>query len=210
MKEKSFKILKSKIIIGLFVVFFLVSLAVTGCMYSRDQVEEKGTKAESLIIHSQKLIELLRDKKIEEFSKYIHPTKGIRFSPYAYIDVDKDLIFQTQEIVELWKGSEKYTWGAYDGSGFPIELTLQEYYEQFIYDVDFVNPQMIGNNTVIGKGTTVNNIAEAYPDGVFIEYHFDHIDPQYAGIDWRSLRLVFEKIEDAYYVVGIVHDQWTI
>jgi (p)ppGpp synthase/HD superfamily hydrolase len=29
-------------------------------------------------------------------------------------------------------------------------------------------------------------------------------------MDWRSLRLVFEKKNDIWYLVGIIHDQWTI
>jgi (p)ppGpp synthase/HD superfamily hydrolase len=29
-------------------------------------------------------------------------------------------------------------------------------------------------------------------------------------MDWRSLRLVFEKKDDIWYIVGIIHDQWTI
>jgi hypothetical protein len=35
-------------------------------------------------------------------------------------------------------------------------------------------------------------------------------DPEYEGMDWRSLRLVFEKKNDIWYLVGIIHDQWTI
>jgi len=26
-----------------------------------------------------------------------------------------------------------------------------------------------------------------------VEYHFPGIDPQYGGLDWRSLRLVFQQ-----------------
>ncbi len=29
-------------------------------------------------------------------------------------------------------------------------------------------------------------------------------------MDWCSLRLVFEKWGAQYYLVGVVHDQWTI
>jgi hypothetical protein len=29
-------------------------------------------------------------------------------------------------------------------------------------------------------------------------------------MDWRSLRLVFEEQGGSWYLVGIVHDQWTI
>jgi hypothetical protein len=29
-------------------------------------------------------------------------------------------------------------------------------------------------------------------------------------MDWQSLRLVFEETAGNWYLVGIVHDQWTI
>jgi len=43
-----------------------------------------------------------------------------------------------------------------------------------------------------------------------VEYHFPGIDPQYGGLDWRSLRLVFQQSGGEWYLVGIIHDQWTI
>jgi len=101
-------------------------------------------------------------------------------------------------------------WGAYDGTGDPINLTFEGYYNKFIYDVDFANAKIIGNNTVVGHGNSLINISEVYPGAVFIEYHFPGFDPQYNGMDWRSLRLIFEEKDGAWYIVGIVHDQWTI
>jgi hypothetical protein len=69
---------------------------------------------------------------------------------------------------------------------------------------------MIGNNIVIGKGNTLENIHEVYPDGVFVEFHFTGFNEQYDGMDWKSLRLVFEQDGGSWRLVGIVHDQWTI
>jgi hypothetical protein len=34
--------------------------------------------------------------------------------------------------------------------------------------------------------------------------------PEYAGLDWASLLLVFEQYESRWYLVALVHDQWTI
>jgi hypothetical protein len=103
-----------------------------------------------------------------------------------------------------------YNWGTYDGSGMPIELTFREYYEEFVYDVDFARPDVVGFNERVGQGNSIDNIASAYPDGVMVEYHFEGFDPEYAGMDWRSLRLVFEEKDGIWYLVGVVHDQWTI
>ena len=43
-----------------------------------------------------------------------------------------------------------------------------------------------------------------------VEYHFPGFDPQYGGLDWASLRLVFQEFEGRWVLVGIIHDEWTI
>ena len=62
----------------------------------------------------------------------------------------------------------------------------------------------------IGQGNSINNIAQIYPSAVTVEYHFEGFEEEYAGLDWRSLRLVFEASGGTWYLVGIVHDEWTI
>jgi hypothetical protein len=89
-------------------------------------------------------------------------------------------------------------------------LTFAEYFERFIYSADFANPEQIGYNKVLQEGNSINNIPEYYPQAEFVEYHFSGFDPQYEGMDWQSLRLVFEKVDGRYYLVGIVHAEWTI
>lgn len=108
------------------------------------------------------------------------------------------------------ENTQIYNWGVYDGSGESIDLPFSEYYNKFIYDVDFADADIIGNNTVAKVGNTVNNISQAYPNGSFVEFHFSGFDAKYAGLDWRSIRLVFEKVNENWYLVGIIHDQWTV
>ena len=108
------------------------------------------------------------------------------------------------------KDTKVYNWGLYDGSGEPIELSFMDYYETFVYDVDFLNPEVIGINTLIGMGNTYVNISEVYPNAEFVELHFNGIDPQYEGIDWRSLYLIFEKVDSTWKLIAITHGQWTI
>ena len=152
----------------------------------------------------------IKNKDMKKLSGFIHPDKGVRFSPYGYIDTSKHLIFTSSQVSGLLRDKTEYTWGDYDGTGEPIKLMFEGYYKKFVYDVDFANAKIIGNNTVVGHGNTLINIPEVYPAAVFIEYHFPGFDPQYNGMDWRSLRLIFEEKDGIWYIVGIVHDQWTI
>lgn len=157
-----------------------------------------------------KVINVIKDKDMERLSEFVHPEDGVRFSPYGYVDVENDLVFAASDVRKLLSDSTLYAWGSYDGTGDPIELTFEDYYKKFIYDVDFANAEQIGYNEILGHGNTLENSAEVYKDSTIVEYHFPGFDPQYEGLDWRSLRIVFEKVNDTWYLVGIIHDEWTI
>lgn len=156
------------------------------------------------------IMDSIKNKDMNRLSSYISPTLKLRFSPYDYIDIENSQVFTLEEVKDLQSGTELYLWGHYDGSGEPIELSFNDYYKRFIYDEDFANPQIIGNDTAIGKGNTVDNIKDVYPNSHFVEFHFTGFDPQYGGADWRSLKLVFEQENGKWYLVAIVHGEWTI
>ena len=169
-----------------------------------------SAQSSSLLSSALTVVELLQDQDMSGLSAHVHPAQGVRFSPYGYINLQENLVFSAQDIATLLPGSQIYNWGAFDGSGDPIDLTFSDYYDRFIYDQDFADPHMIGNNIVIGTGNTLINIDQAYPDGSFVEFHFTGFDAQYLGMDWKSLRLVFEDVNGSWFLVGIVHDEWTI
>lgn len=167
-------------------------------------------QAASLEQQAEKVLMALKNKDGEALASFAHPTKGVRFSPYGHISISNDIRLLPSEIEEAFTSIEKRTWGAYDGSGEPITLTFSDYAQRFVYDQDFLNAPQKATDEILGTGNTLINIAEVYPSATFIEYHFPGFDPQYSGIDWKSLRLVFEKMDTGWYLVGIIHDQWTI
>src|SRR5437868_4618871 len=69
---------------------------------------------------SKKIIIALKNKDMKTFSTFVHPIKGVRFSPYSYVDKDSDLVFKKAKIPALFSLRRKYNWGEYDGSGYPI------------------------------------------------------------------------------------------
>lgn len=162
----------------------------------------------SLLYSAAAVLELLKAKDFEGLSAYIDDTKGIRFSPYSYIDVENDKVFTKAQIAAISQDAEEYMWGNYDGTGDPIKLNFNDYYNKFIYDKDFVNPDQIGYNKPIGTGNSLDNLSEVYTNSNFIEFYLQGADP--SMLDWAGLKLVFEKVQDHWVLVGIVHNQWTI
>ena len=165
-----------------------------------DTLNEKDVK--SILI-------LLKNKDYKKFAIHIHPTDGIRFSPYGFVNIKKDQFFTKKNFLQLVNSRKALVWGNYDGSGDEIKLNFADYYSKFIYDADFLFAEKISFNKILSKGNSKNNLNDVYKDCYFAENYFHGFDPKLNGIDWTSLKLVFKKFNSKYFLVGIVHDQWT-
>jgi len=159
---------------------------------------------------SNKVINAISTKHFYAISEIVHPAKGVRFTPYTYVSVDNDVVFNIEKIESFLSNQDVYLWGQYDGTGFEISLTPNEYYDKFIYTEDFLYPEEIGYNEVLSRGNMLENQFEVYENAIVVEYYFSGFNPEYEGIDWRSLRLVFEEYEGEWKLVGVIHNQWTI
>jgi len=56
----------------------------------------------------------------------------------------------------------------------------------------------------------IENQFEVYENPIIVEYYFPGFKAKFGGMDWKSLRLVFEKYKDNWKLRGIIHNQWTI
>ena len=171
-----------------------------------------GQASEPVAMRAAAIMEAIAHKDLETLSRYVHPEEGVRFSPYPYVatGAEGDLVFSADALPALDGDPTVYDWGVFDGTGDPIAMTFSEYWERFVYDAPFWRPHWIGFDEEIGHGNVINNIAEVYPQGAMVEYHFEGFDPAFEGLDWRSLRLVLEEQGGTWYLVGIVHAEWTI
>jgi hypothetical protein len=171
---------------------------------------QRGSASPALASRARTAILALKETDWDTLASLVHPETCLRFSPYPYVQKNQDLVFCPEEIQGFPNNTQVYTWGQFDGSGKPIDMTVQEYYDRFLYDADFAHPEEIGYNVTLGSGNMINNLPDVYPQADFIEYHFSGFDPQYGGMDWRSIRLVFENIQGTWYLVGLIHAEWTI
>ena len=157
-------------------------------------------------------IQVLDARDMKALAALVHPGRGVRLSPYAFVEPEH-VVLEADAIEGAWADTTPRTWGSYDGSGEPIDRTFQQYFDRFVYDADFLSAATVGFNTRLSSGNSLDNAAEVYPDGVIVEYYIAGVKAQYEGMDWRSLKLVFERADggsETWYLVAIVHDEWTI
>lgn len=203
-------------------IFITTASLFTGCVFEKKQdnkidyeLNEEGIIkpefAEQIIKDKTlEVITALKNSDFEKLSTFVHPNKGVRFTPYTHVSIDNDVVLTKEEIKALFNNQRELMWGYYDGIGTEIVLSSKEYYEKFVYSADFANADEIGYNTVLSFGNVLENQFDVYETPIIVEYYFPGFDPQYAGMDWKSLRLVFEEFEGEWLLVGIIHNQWTI
>jgi len=178
----------------------------TGWVNAKYLAKQSGNPDAALAKVAMQAIQAIKQKDFKGLATLVDP-QGLRFSPYTFVGPE-NLSFSPTRVSNLFSDPTIYHWGVFDGSGQPIELTFKDYYKRFIYDVDFAQPEAVGFNVAIGGGSTINNVAEFYPESQVVEYYFSGFDPKYSGMDWRSLRLVFLPSQGDYTLAGIVHDEW--
>ena len=157
---------------------------------------------------AQSVLKILRDRDFEGLAA-MAAKGGVTFSPYAFVE-ESAVKLDAGQLAAL-KMEDTFMWGLYDGSGDPINLTVSEYIDRFVYDKDFMNEtSLIGIDTLVQTGNTIVNLKEAFPNARFIEFAILGTNPDYGGMDWASLRLIFQIEDGDFMLAGVVHDQWTI
>lgn len=170
-----------------------------------------AAEAERLVgASAREALAALRARDGARLASLAHPGKGVLFSPYAYVHPADDVVLRADELRTAFSDPKVRAWGTTDGRGDTIELTFAKYFERWVYDVDFAAAPTVAYNREVGRGNISDNTATAFPDAVMVEQHFEQIDPRYGGMDWRSLRLLFEETGGAWKLVAVVHAEWTI
>lgn len=89
---------------------------------------------------ANRVLELLKAENFSGLAGYVHPESGVRFSPEAFVDQDRDLVLSPEEVATLGTQYSRHVWSvAGDNSDFVVETDFNSYYQRFIYDHDFVH-----------------------------------------------------------------------
>lgn len=166
------------------------------------------TAREAVPIKAEEVIQTLKSRNFKRLAQYVHPEMGLRFSPEVYVDPGHK-VFSAEVIPKLMQDETVYVWGSEDGSGKTIKTTFPQYFERYVYDVDFAATDSIFYNQTLQHGNAINNVPKAFPGCIVVEYYLHEVDPKLQGLDWRALRMVFEPYQNDWYLVGLVHAAWT-
>jgi hypothetical protein len=194
-------------------VLALCMLVLPACKKTQEVGQARLAAAQSnddLLQTANGVIQAMKARDGPRLAQFVHSERGVRFSPYAYVDVERDRVLSRADVQGLWEDGKVYVWGAADGTGDPIHLTPGQYFERFVFDRDYSRATAIGVNNDRAQGNTRNNAAAVYPAAMRVEFYFEPApgegDPAF---EWRALRLVFEREDFSWKLIAVIHDEWT-
>lgn len=166
-----------------------------------------GTVDEAVSTAAIEVLLALRAADTATLSNWVHPEKGLTIAPTSFIS-DENLTFSAENVANLWTDEAAYIWGYDSGTGEAIELPFKEFYDDYLYAEDFFFADAVAYDENIRSGNLIDNAREIFPEAHTVEYHFDGFDPQFGGLDYRTLRIVIEAVGDQQYVVALALGQW--
>lgn len=211
----------------------VVCVGLVGCAADEDPVATTSplrpttvpsdSQADPLLGVAARARNALRDEDYTALAALTSEDEPVVFAPYSYV-TDQSRRLSQQEISQLGTSSTVETWGAYDGSGQPMELDFADYRSRFVWDRDYSAAPSVAVDDYLVSGNSLLNLAEYFgPTAHWVEYSFpateiaEDFDPETwdydlgpPGADWSALRLVFRQTGTDYALIGVVHDSWTI
>lgn len=209
-----------RVIAVLFMVAAIVSTALTvqtpsasaqeDYEYSKDTSKYRipAARAKGIIeARAREVLLAIKNQDMQKLSDFVHPQKGLRLSTYSWIDLD-DRRLSKQQVRNLFKNNRPSVWFKADESGKPMRMTAREYFSKYVYEQDYLKASRVSHNTQHKRSNTIPNVLDFYPRAIVVEYYEPNSDPNERG--WDTLWLVFEKMGNEWYLVGIVKDSPTI
>ncbi|MGO2277487.1 MULTISPECIES: hypothetical protein [unclassified Psychrobacter] len=202
----------------------LFALAATGCQStpeSSEAIVSQPTSSSSTSSNTDISQQILRQQALHiqqalangdyaSIANDIHPTRGVRFSMYAYVRPETDKVFSRDQFTQyLQQSNIQFTWGEKDGTGDPLVMPLPTYLDTWVNASVFNDNSTISFNSSQSIGNSINNLNKIYKNSDFVEFYSNGSE-EYDGMDWRAIRLVFDEYQGKHYLVAIINDQWTI
>ncbi len=154
------------------------------------------------------VLDAVQNHDYAALSAMVHPEKGVTFTPYSTVDAEHDLCFTAAQIAAAESDPNTYMWGTTTAKA-PITLSIPDYFAQYVFNSDYTQASQVGIDMLLGTGNALENVSAAYPGARFVEFYSPGTNSVKSGYDWSSLKLVFEAQGNEWYLIGMIHSEWT-
>lgn len=152
---------------------------------------------------AREVLQALKDLDLVKLSTFVHPQKGVRFSTYAGVS-PSDKRLSSAQLRSLARRDRRALWFVDDDWNRPMRMTTREYLRKYVYDHDYLKATRVSYNTQYIHTYVVPTVLAFYPHAIVVQYYEPNLGTNEES--WNSLWLVFEKVGNEWYLIGIVKD----
>lgn len=160
----------------------------------------------TLLTVSAHVLDALKDEDWKALSTYAS-SSGVTFTPYSTVDPSTNLTFKASDLAKAGSSSSAFVWGVSPDTNEPIQLTIHDYFHNFVWDQDYTCAAEIGLDTIVHAGNCVENVSSAYPSCHYLDFYCPGSTQD--NEDWSSLKLVFHYEGGRWALAAIIHSGWT-
>lgn len=146
----------------------------------------------------------------DSLAKRVHPEKGVLFSPCAYVEPKERIAMKPSEVANLTFDKRIRNWGPQIVEEGDILLSFSDYIKEHLYNLPYNSVEPGKLNEYIRNSQVMSNIDSGVFSDEFIFYEFHVPDNISSQGSWGSLRVVLEKVEQRWFLVGLVNDGMSI
>lgn len=163
-----------------------------------------------LLERAGEVLDALADQDYTALCALVHPQRGVTFTPYSTVDPENDLCFLPDQLSKAISDGSTYLWGFTNGKGDHINLTVSEYISRYVYNEDYRNAPVVSIDQIAVSGNALENVQEVFSDCRFVEYYYPGVKPEMDNFDWCALKVVLAPYAEQWYLVGLIHSEWTV
>jgi hypothetical protein len=173
--------------------------------------EESEEEPLSLLESADLVLKALSTYSFDDLIMFQTEKKDIIFSPYLTFKKEDAACFSPEALKENKKADAVLYWGIQDGTGNPINLTVEKYFERYVYRDDYLSEKAkILENNIETLGSSINIIPEVFPNHEYVSYYLPPEEDDIAEMSWKTLILVFERINNELKIKAVINHEWTI
>jgi len=166
--------------------------------------KKKRSQSSSLArVTADHILHALQADAYARLAPYIHPSKGVILTEMVSFADAHRLHFTRASFARALKGDKLFYWGDTYGRGDPIRMSLVTYLNHLTQQQ---TPSKVKTLSKSEKNFPSNDTSMRQG----FEYYWFKQKSKTREYDWRGVVLILERYQDAWYLVGVMRDYWTI
>ena len=169
---------------------------------------DEAAVSDSKVIEAGKtVLELIKNEDFATLAQDFIGTEGVWFSLSTNLEEVQQTL-NRQQVANTKNDKTEYLWGYGDGSGLPIEQTIQVYLRERVSHKDFASGEAVVNEIQTRATNCLNTLQTLAPEHQWVEFYLPATAE--GGFDWASRYLIFKPNNQRLDLVGIANHQWCI